>query len=170
MMNLKILNRLKVSDQKFASLYRENTNLIKKATSKFNGSLSEDEKIECGLFGLVECLVKHDDKLGSKFSTSLYMHVNRMCIRYISTRNKIERKHRHLDIETVVLKCCRLNQEVLAKDILGTLNKSDRKLLEQRYIFGKTLAELAFELEISKMTVKNRIDNILYGLRNKLGV
>lgn len=149
-----------------AALYDPNNiRIMSSACDAFRGILDTQILDTCKLYGLLECLEKHDDNLGQKFTSSLYQHVMWKCQQAVD--EKVRTKT-----------CCELTIDpidddspmdtLLVEDCLSLLDEREADMVRDRYIYGLTYAELATKYECSDNGAKFIVERSVNFLRSEL--
>lgn len=126
----------------------DNIRIMRIVSNKFKRQLSDDTLENCCLHGLYQCIEKHDDTLGSKFTTSLYYHINFQCMRiaYEQTFRRMriiyERNKDHIDTGKTGFSY-NLTETLVIDEFLAILDEKEREMVRDRYLNCFTFQELA---------------------------
>ena len=135
-------------------------NIIKTVSGKFSYSIDKDELSSISMVTLWKCLEKYDNTRGAKFTSYLYQQ--------LSYAFKNELKKRKIEY------CCdgievafdnTAKQE--AFELLQDLPEGTRNILEQRYIYNMTMAEIASLNGYSRETARRRLKKAISTCRER---
>jgi DNA-directed RNA polymerase specialized sigma24 family protein len=124
--------------------------------------LGPDMLESCRLHGLYRCLETHDNKLGSKFTSSLFQHVVWQCQQALN-----EQQRMITGLELVIDPQVRdtSTASVMVDDCLSVLSDRDAEIVRGRYLYGMTLDELAEKHGCSRMGAKFIVEKSLETMR-----
>ncbi|MDY4010533.1 MAG: sigma-70 family RNA polymerase sigma factor [Fusobacterium gastrosuis] len=164
------------------NLIEQHKKLIYSINSKYGKT---EDGIQEGILGILRAIDTFDESYGVKFSTHAYKHIHRHIKNFFDkerykTTVHYSRKIKAGDIEYN-------GQTELLEEIAGTskeenletkifinslieknCNNKEKKFIKMLYYEGKTEAEIARELKISRQAVNQYKNYILQKLRNSL--
>jgi RNA polymerase sigma factor (sigma-70 family) len=162
---MKKTKKNEVTNQQLVDAFQnpDNRNIIRDVCNQYRTILSTDVLRTCGLNGLWKCLEKHDDKLGSKFTTSLYQFVDWQCKKQVRTSSQSDAPTEHaFDIEdctTPVL------DRIIIRECIDALPDNYRFVIIGKFFEGKSNAEMGRELGCSRENVGQLLKRALSAVR-----
>lgn len=162
-----------VSNEEFEKAYQspDNIRMIKSITSQYKNILDEDERESCGMQGLWEALVNHEENRGQKFTTSLFRYVTWRCDNCVRRTNK-QRQGNVLFTDYGVADTMRVGRhDEFAQPVskepnerVGEiyelaeryLSKEDRDILMDIAINNETVEEVSARTGISKCRIRSK--------------
>ncbi len=154
-----------ISNEEFTEALNniDNIKIMNKASVSYSKNLKSRLK-ECKMIALWEALRDYKSDRNMKFSTYLYYKVRRKC--YDTYYTKAERNNNLISIEDSFSGS--IVDSTFINDILMSLDKKDAKLIEDKFIYKKTLKEIGIEENVSLQAIKQRLDVVLDKLREIL--
>ncbi len=154
-----------VSDEVFEKEYSkpDNKNIIRSVTKKYSSVLSDDMQKTCGMQGLWKCIQNHRDERGSKFTTSLFMHVDWECKREVSSM--LSKKHQMSLLGDSDIEIPSLTASGETSELLDILPEKQKQLVYQRYYENMTLQEIGEKNGYSKEAARQNINKVIDKLK-----
>lgn len=154
---------MKIDNAEFEIEYnkQDNKNIINSATKKYSMMLSKDERVSCGMSGLWRCMQNHDPSYGTKFTTSLFLHVDWECKRAVS---EITKKPL-LPIGEMESQIPDKSNDTCLLDLLDGLNESEKDIIHQRFVQNKTLEEIGITKGYTKEAARQNINKAIKNLK-----
>lgn len=141
-------------------------NIMKTVSGKFTYSIDQDELSSISMLTLWKCIQKYDNKRGAKFTSYLYQQLS------YAFKNELKKKKKVCEYlvdgssggspinlatsqqrEVERLSDVRLQ----AEQLLSGLPQGVKEILEQRFFYRMTMAEIAEENGYSRETARRRL-------------
>jgi len=154
-----------VTDEEFNQAIRnqDNKNIINHVCNQYRSILSDDVLRWCGLIGLWQCLIKHNDNFGVKFTTSLYRFVDWQCKGQINVELSMVSTE---DIPDIPEESLSLIDRLILHEYLDKLPGKYRKLIHARFFENKSCAEIARESNCSRENIRQKLKRAINALKN----
>lgn len=161
-----------VSNQEFQEAYElsDNIGIIKEITSRYRNILDESDRESCGMQGLWEALVNHEENRGQKFTTSLFRYVTWRCDNCVRRIKKVRKG----EVSFTDYTSCPTNRSTSYQDFVQPetnqddrigeiyeladryLSKEDRDILMDIAINGESVEEVSRRTGISKCRIRSK--------------
>lgn len=157
-----------ISNNEFEVAYDniDNQKIMRAACKKYKMFLDSDVLHGCRLNGLWKCLIyhkSHDTEV--KFTTSLYNYVKWECQKEIEKKIK-NRQTASLDVNSCIISGREPDERMgHVTECMRKLPADEQNLIKHRYIDGMTLQEIGVVYNISKETVRHRINKAVKKLK-----
>ena len=138
-------------------LVESNIKAINSACYKYRFVMDEIALQNCILHGTWNCLQKHDPKFKTKFSSSLYNHIQWECKSYLK-QERPRHSRGFKSLSSMDVECpenAQLQHEI--RDCLSQLDGPDKELLEQYYFYNLTLEEIGKKHGYSKQAAGKKV-------------
>jgi DNA-directed RNA polymerase specialized sigma subunit len=132
-----------------------------KASMRFINRLNEDEIQTCILNALWKSTLKYNEKLGSKFTTYFYKGVIMECLSQIKfNKSKFLQYHSNLKDK---------RRDGISIDLIEEIEKcDDPNLIIDKFIYNKSIKEIACEHGVSGETIRLKIKKNIKKLKKQL--
>lgn len=138
---------------------------IMHAASKHYARLIDKDDLESlQMTTLWKCLQKYNSESKMSFTTYLYTQIRYTIWNLLTATSKKLKVSNAIEVTTVapvdsMIRSCRDNQVV--SDLMESLNKEDRRLIQQRFFDNLTYEEIAKRNDFTKETARRKIKYIL---------
>ena len=139
--------------------------VMNKAAQKFRKALDPDTVYTCQLNALWHSLESFDPKFKVKFTTYLHKGVFIECIKALKFANRHRRLTQSKLHDNIV--CNKQSSQAAMVDLMDEIDTADDKDLLMDRIAGKTISEMAETRNVSRETVRKRVNKIAKNIREK---
>jgi RNA polymerase sigma factor (sigma-70 family) len=160
-----------ITNEEYEKAYkdRNNQNIIKAASASYTKVLDPDTLENCRMNALWRAMAYYRSDKNQKFTSSLWKFVLWECNKELR-KTKVQLNSVQLSLLKID---CETEDQNIAKyevqDLLLTLSKEDRGVIESYYFQKKTMEEIGRELGITKEAARQRISRILKKLKKVCG-
>lgn len=136
-----------IDDQTFNETRRKYGLMSRRLCSTFGGGILDEETLQqCSDRAIWRCLQSHDDKR-QDIKSSLYRFARWECQRAMSEKHKS--KIPTVEVVESGYDDDRALNRMMLEDYLAILNERDRRMVEKRFLQGKTFREIGKEEGLS---------------------
>lgn len=158
---LELISNAKKGDRTaFEQLFKEYNNIIHKVNSNWGNT---QDGYQEGVLALYEAIEKYDATRNTKFSTYFYMVLRKKIRRYME-----KYKNDYLEEVEHCTQNINIENTVICKDIVKSLNAKEKEFLQLHFKEGYTLTEIAELWSVSKQSISSYKFKVLAKLRKKL--
>lgn len=144
---------------------RDYQQVMHKAAQKFRKSLDEDTVYTCQINALWHSLENFDPSRNVKFTTYLHKGVFIECVKAVKFLNRHTRLTKAKLHDNIV--CNKQSGSTALVDLMDEVNTSSERDLILDRISGKTISEMAETRNVSRETVRKRMNKISHSIRAK---
>lgn len=144
----------------FEQLFKEYNNIIHKVNSNWGNT---QDGYQEGVLALYEAVEKYNATRNTKFSTYFYMVLRKKIRRYME-----KYKNDYLEEVEHCTQNINIENTVICKDIVKSLNAKEKEFLQLHFKEGYTLTEIAELWNVSKQSISSYKFKVLAKLRKKL--
>lgn len=158
---LELINNAKNGDRiAFEHLLKQYNNIIHKVNSHWGNT---QDGYQEGVLALYEAVEKYDATKNTKFSTYFYMVLRKKIRRYVE-----KNKNDYLEEVEHCTQNINIENTVICKDIIKSLDAKEKEFLQLHYKQGYNLTEIAELWNVSKQSISLYKFKVLAKLRKKL--
>jgi len=126
-------------------------NIMNKVANRYKNSIDFDDIESIKMQTLWKCMDKYDSERGTKFTSYVYQQLS------FAFKNKIKKKRREFNVESIEDIDRRLQNRMEVKDILMGLDPEYTDILHKRYYQNMTMMEIGKSNGYSRETARRRL-------------
>lgn len=140
------MSKIPISNEEFNINKEKYKSTLRSFTRQFSQLLPPDILDYCADMALWKCLMNHRPEYKTKFSTSLYRFVVWQCLQ----EHRTLKTTRYDEEQGVAVVVYNNDTSMILNEYLSLLSNKYRRVVESRYLYGKTFDEIAKDEGCSK--------------------
>ena len=126
-------------------------NIMNKVANRYKNAVDFDDIESIKMQTLWRCMDKYDPDRGTKFTSYIYQQLS------FAFKNKIKKKRRECNVESIENVDRKLQGRMEVKDILMGLNSEYTDIIHKRYYQNMTMMEIGKSNGYSRETARRRL-------------
>tara|TARA_R110000796_G_scaffold205947_2_gene322317 strand:- start:33 stop:497 length:465 start_codon:yes stop_codon:yes gene_type:complete len=126
-------------------------NIMNKVANRYKNAVDFDDIESIKMQTLWRCMDKYDPDRGTKFTSYIYQQLS------FAFKNKIKKKRREFNVESIENVDRKLQGRMEVKDILMGLNSEYTDIIHKRYYQNMTMMEIGKSNGYSRETARRRL-------------
>lgn len=150
-----------VTNRDYADAWANPTNrrIMARVAKLYRGKMPREDIVYCSQMALFRCMKSHRDSSGNRFTTSLYQYTKWQLQNGL--RNYYRELQRQPPMQSIDnFEHLTIGERIMSFDVQDCLLKltpQERHLIEQTYVYNKSLRELEKEEGISRQTINRKL-------------
>ena len=126
-------------------------NIMNKVANRYKNAVDFDDIESIKMQTLWRCMDKYDPDRGTKFTSYIYQQLS------FAFKNKIKKKRREFNVESIENVDRKLQSKMEVKDILMGLDSEYTDIIHKRYYQNMTMMEIGKSNGYSRETARRRL-------------